>query len=257
MLCAGRGSRMGAMTQAHPKCLLPVGEKRVLDLMLDELLPYTKGEIVVVTGFAAESVERHLASYGGRVRCVFNSDFERDVNVLSVDIGLGALHHPERGYLIVETDLLLDASAWSRIRAALRTPDSFWVCRGRYGPDLTGGIVRADDNGFIDRVDYQPKYDQAYDGWHKMVGLLAVGAGQVEEDRRQRRAVIGESIAEYYLVPWKRGISSLPCRVLSVDGCFAASFNTAAEFDAVVRAYCLVQRETGKHAAAGQSEYGN
>lgn len=205
----------------------------VLDWLVEAVIVRSVGEIVVVTGYESEKVTTHLKrSFGSRVATVENNQYSDDVNILSVEIGVSALRHPERGYLIVETDLLLDESAWDQVFAVMRhSADlSCWVCDGFYSPALTGGIVHADQNGRITAIDYQPSYLPVFDGWPKMVGLLLVGPSQVEQDRRLRRAAIKQSIAQYYLMPWKEGVASLPSRVLQLKDSFARSFNTESDF---------------------------
>lgn len=239
LLAAGSGRRMQPLTDRCPKALLEVGEHTVLDWMLHALLTRSAGEVVVVTGHAAEQVEAHLCQqYGSRVRCVRNPRYAEDVNIASVECGVAALKHPERGYLIAETDLLLDDEAWDHLFATLEvTSESLWACRGVYGPTLTGGTVRARLNGSIEAVDYRPVHDAACDGWPKMLGMLAVGPREVAADRALRRAAMAESIAQYYLAPWRDHLSQLPCRVMSVDVGLAATFNTPAEFDRASQAF--------------------
>lgn len=233
LLSAGRGSRMLPLTEGIPKSLLPVGDRLVLDWLIEAVIARTSGEVVVVTGYGGEKVVAHLRErFGSRINTVENERYVDDVNILSVEVGVSALQHPERGYLIVETDLLLDDCAWDQVFEAARlTPElSCWVCDGFYGPSLTGGIVHADEQGRIDAVEYQPLYSTAFDGWPKMVGLLLVGPGQVSADRRLRQAAIEQSIAQYYLMPWREGIASLPSRVLQLENAFARSFNTERDF---------------------------
>ena len=231
LLCAGRGTRMHPLTRDMPKCLLPVDDRLVVDHLLDAILARTQGEVVVVTGFAADRVRDHLRQrHPGRIEIAHNDRFDGDVNILSVETGVAALRHPQRGYLVVETDLLLEPRAWDRVFAAMSGGESFWACHGRYHRALTGGIVHADPSGRIDAVEYQPIYDVRFESWHKMVGLLGVGPGQVAADRALRQAAIAESIAQYYLIPWTRHLRELPCSVVQLDGCFARSFNTVEDF---------------------------
>lgn len=233
LLSAGRGSRMQPLTEGIPKSMLRVGDRLVLDWLIEAVVARSSGEIVVVTGYGEEKVATHVSKrYGSRVSLVSNTRYAQDVNILSVELGVNALKHPERGYLIVETDLLLDDSAWDQVFEVMRVSEglSCWVCDGVYGPHLTGGIVHAGMGGHIDAVDYQPVYSSQYDGWAKMIGLLLIDPKQVEEDRRLRRAAIEQSIAQYYLMPWREGIASLPCRVLQLKDAFARSFNTAVEY---------------------------
>lgn len=245
LLCAGRGSRMQPLSTNAPKCMLSVGDKRVIDHLLDAALPRVHGEIVAVTGFGADAVHHHLVSrYGNRVTIAENPRYREDVNILSVQTGVDALQHPERGYVVLETDLLLDQQAWERIFEAMASADSFWLCKGRYHPALTGGIVHADTQGWIDTIEYQPQYNVDYHGWPKMVGVLGVAPAQVEEDRRCRQAAIADTIAQYYLMPWKHNLSTLPCRVVDVGDAFARSFNTADEFDHASQHYLKLTATT-------------
>ncbi|HNT39651.1 MAG TPA: NTP transferase domain-containing protein [Rubrivivax sp.] len=243
LLAAGSGRRMLPLTEEVPKALLPIeGEGRgrtVLEAMIDSVMSSGARDIVVVTGFAGERVESHLARrYGDRVRCVRNTRWAEDVNIASVSCGVGALRQPERGYLVVETDLLLDRVAWSALFDVIDTdPGSFWVCRGRYGVERTGGVVHAGADERIDVVDYRPTYDPNCEGWPKMLGMLAVGPAQVRADIALRAMAMQESIRQYYLMPWKHGLHRLCARVLALEVGFAATFNTVPEFEAACRAY--------------------
>ena len=231
LLCAGRGTRMRPLTDHVPKCLLRMGDRLVIDHLLDAILARTEGEVVAVTGFAADRVRDHLADHhGSRVTTAHNDRFEADVNILSVETGVSALRHPQQGYVVVETDLLLDTVAWDHVFAAAAGPDSFWACKGYYSKELTGGIVHADEEGQIDAVEYRPEYDANYDGWPKMVGVLGVAPAQVSADRQFRQAAIADTVTQYYLMPWRRHLPDLPCKVLQMDDCFAQSFNTTDDF---------------------------
>ncbi len=233
LLSAGRGTRMAPLTDGIPKGMLPAGEKLVLDWMLEAILARSNGEVVVVTGYGANAVESHLdTNYPNTVQYARNSRYAQDVNIFSVETGVNALQHPERGYVVVETDMLVDSQSWDQIFDAVNeTTHSYWVCKGFYSKSLTGGIIHADADGQIDAIDYQPQYDPQFDNWNKQLGMLIVGPGQVEADKRLRSKAVAQSIAQYYMVPWVHGIKELPCRVLSLSPSTAQPFNTIEEFE--------------------------
>lgn len=58
VLAAGRGSRLGRLGDALPKCLLPLDGRAVLSRQLD--LAPTGAKLVVVTGYRADQVEEYL-----------------------------------------------------------------------------------------------------------------------------------------------------------------------------------------------------
>lgn len=245
MLAAGSGSRMAPLTAEVAKPMLDVGGLSLLERIVQAAIDEGAGEINVVVGYRGDSIQSMIQSrFSGRVRCVQNHRFDVDRNIYSVQIGVDALEHPERGYTIVETDLLVESEAWRELYAAAREPFSFLATSGRYGPDLTGGIVHVDANGWVDAIEYQPRYELRYDGWPKMLGVLSVGPGEVSLDRALRRAAVDVTIDRYYFAPWAEARAQLPCRIVDLGTRFARSFNTPGEFEQAAADYlALCTRE--------------
>lgn len=91
IVSAGRGSRLLPLTEAMPKCLVPVGGRAILDHQLDALAEAGVRRAVVVAGYRAEQVEAHLARrrnerMGGGVdaRMVFNPAWDGASSIASV-----------------------------------------------------------------------------------------------------------------------------------------------------------------------------
>lgn len=226
LLAAGRGSRLSSLTEHTHKSLLPVVGKPALQYAMDEVLSRGVNDVVVVTGDKRDSIERFVEErYAGRVTLAHNERYASDTNILSTEVGVSALRRPEDGYMIVETDLVMDPAGWD---AALDVGDrrtSYWVTKSAYGESLTGGALLADAGGRVVALVYAPKYAPEYEGWQKLLGLLYVGSDQVANDREFRRKGIERTIAQYYMMPWVENLPLLPCRARSLGGLYAASFN--------------------------------
>ena len=69
ILGAGVGSRLKALTEGRPKCLMRIGEQSLISRMLDQLSSRGLTDITIVTGFRSELVEKEV---GGRARIVRN-----------------------------------------------------------------------------------------------------------------------------------------------------------------------------------------
>ena len=109
VLAAGRGSRLGAVGDATPKWLLPVGGRTIADRHLAGFAE--AGDAVasmsVVTGHAAADIEAALAERDEAVRVIHNPEYAEINNWWSVLRALREL--PDDGpVVIVNADLLVD-----------------------------------------------------------------------------------------------------------------------------------------------------
>lgn len=74
ILSAGQGKRLSPLTDARPKCLVPIGGRPILEWQMRALAEAGVDEIAVVTGFRAEAVEAFVktTSVPVEVGTVFN-----------------------------------------------------------------------------------------------------------------------------------------------------------------------------------------
>jgi len=239
LLAAGQGSRLLSLTETTPKSMLDICGVTILELILNPLLEGRPREIVIVTGFeSARLTEFVRATYPGHdVSTVLNERYMEDTNILSTQIGVEALRNPERGYFIIETDIIAPAHVWSDIVEQENNLGSFWVTRDRYNPELTGGIVQVDVAGQVKEIRYEPEYDESFEGWPKMLGILSVGPDQVAEDRRTRAVFAQRSFSQYYMQSWIGNAANLPCQAYDLGSEFAMSFNIQDTFEAAKQAF--------------------
>lgn len=75
ILAAGRGLRMGHLTDSRPKCLLDVGGRTILDHTIENLRESGCSEIIIVVGYQAKMIKV------SGVRYVINADYQEN-NIL-------------------------------------------------------------------------------------------------------------------------------------------------------------------------------
>jgi choline kinase len=120
VLAAGPGRRLHPLTTALPKTLLPLANGRtILDLALTNLRSVGVGEVVVVTGFAAERVRERVADlerrHGVRLELVFNDRADTWNNAYSLWLAREALRD---GALLVNGDTVHPVAVEERLLAA-------------------------------------------------------------------------------------------------------------------------------------------
>lgn len=92
LLAAGMGTRL-RQTESLPKSLTPVLGKPLLHRILDSLLSFPIGKIVLVAGFEQEKIRQAVKPYGPKVKIVDNPDFKKG-NLLTVLCGRGKMRTP-------------------------------------------------------------------------------------------------------------------------------------------------------------------
>ena len=120
VLAAGPGRRLHPLTEALPKTLLPVSEGRtILDLALANLSSVGIGEVVVVTGFAAERVDERAHELERRhsvlLELVYNDRAEEWNNAYSLWLAREAF---AQGALLVNGDTVHPAGVEETLVAA-------------------------------------------------------------------------------------------------------------------------------------------
>lgn len=255
LLAAGSGSRLAALTGATHKSLLPVAGRAALARAIDACRFHGVADIVVVTGDKAAEVERFLEEEVGGVRTAHNPRFAEDTNILSAQIGVEALEHPELGYLVIETDLVLERLGWAQVLRPEPDGRSFWVTHDEYREDLTGGALDVDAGGRVREIVYAPDFDRTFAGWRKLLGILYVGPAETAVDRALRRRAAERTTAQYYMMPWVENLELLPCRARVLSDVFAATYNDLEHYRTADRRLTEIERRSdGAPSVPGSSE---
>ncbi len=80
IMAAGKGSRLGSLTEHNPKAFLEINGIKLIEYNIAMLHAYGVKDIIIVTGYQNERFEELIQNIKG-IRCVYNPFFEM-VNVL-------------------------------------------------------------------------------------------------------------------------------------------------------------------------------
>jgi len=154
VLAAGFGGRLGLLTQARPKCLVPVLGRPLIDYVLQSVRGAGVHEVLFVLGHHGEQVRTQLSDgryYGLNISYVWNDRYHLG-NASSLACALPLIQHEP--FLLLMADHLVSASL---LRTFLLSCRGSWrsaiaVDRSELGPEraaeatkvaTVGGIVRA------------------------------------------------------------------------------------------------------------------
>lgn len=109
ILAAGRGRRLGSLTEQRPKCLLQVGRLSLLEHQLEILRTHEVEPVVVVVGYHGEAVGEQLT---GRARCIPNPRHAETNSLYSLWL---ARDSARQGFLLLNADVLFDPEILRRV----------------------------------------------------------------------------------------------------------------------------------------------
>ncbi len=91
IMAAGKGSRLGSLTEDFPKSLLKINGKRILDINIAMLHRYGIWDITVVTGFQDEKMIEATSGIPG-ITLIYNPFYEFTNVIGSYYMGMKQLH---------------------------------------------------------------------------------------------------------------------------------------------------------------------
>lgn len=116
ILTAGYGNRMRPLTDIIHKTLLVVNNKTIIDGIIDSLIDYHIREIVIVTGYLSDNIEKYLVSKypNANFRFIHNPRYRETNNIYSLSLAVNAMDIDD-DILLIESDLIYEPSVIKKI----------------------------------------------------------------------------------------------------------------------------------------------
>jgi choline kinase len=116
ILSAGQGRRLLPLTESTPKCALPVAGRTLLEWQLNEISHCDVSEVLVVTGFGADQVDRIAgATDAVRVRTLYNPFYALSDNLGTCWVASGEMAEP---FVLINGDTLFETAILQRLLAS-------------------------------------------------------------------------------------------------------------------------------------------
>jgi len=108
ILAAGIASRLRPLTNNTPKCLLQLGDKSILERMIDNLINNSIEDLIIVTGYLEEKIKSFIDETfpSLKVRYVYNPVYDSTNNIYS--LWLVKDHIKDTNILLLDSDIIFD-----------------------------------------------------------------------------------------------------------------------------------------------------
>ena len=169
VLAAGRGTRMGALTEEIPKPMLLVEGRPMLEHIVLRLREAGVDRIVIVVGYRRELIERHFGSGFPEVSFVTQEIVEGTAS--AVRLGRGFVGADP--FLLTFGDILCGARNYTGIADSLERHAASAVLGVKYVEDpWHGAAVYADPEGVVSEMIEKPPRGTSATHWNS-AGLYA------------------------------------------------------------------------------------
>jgi choline kinase len=248
ILSAGQGRRLLPLTAEQPKAALLAGYQSVIEWQLQVISQCDIDDVVVVTGFGAEHIDRLIAEQNHvSARTLYNPFYAHCDNLGTCWVARHEMHVP---FVIINGDTLFEAAILRRLLAAENTAPITMVTdsKGDYDDDdmkviVSGGLVRrvgkrldsvvvtaesigmirfgpAGSQRFRTQIEHMMRYGTGLQQWYlsavdalaaeDIVATCAIdGHSWCEIDTREDLENAGEIVAAWNLDPdWERKVGA-------------------------------------------------
>ena len=167
LLAAGRGRRLGS---DHPKCLLMVAGKSLLQRHFENLLEAGVTDVTIVTGFHEEKVKAFVAHKKPSldVRFITNPRFERG-SIVSLQVASDLL---SSGAIWMDADVIYPTA---RMKRLVESPHDNCVLLDRRSEETGEEMMLGVRDGRVCRLARKISQDGPFDVMGEAVGFAKVG----------------------------------------------------------------------------------
>lgn len=171
LLAAGRGTRLGHLTERFPKPMLEVGGRPIIGHILAGLADGGVGEVSIITGHCAEILERGIgdgAAYGVEVRYVRQP--RPDGTARAVSLARDRLEGAP--FFFGWGDILVSPANYRRVLEAASSSDAV-LAVNRVDDPCAGAAVYVDEQRHVTRMVEKPSPGTSTTNWNNAgLGVL-------------------------------------------------------------------------------------
>lgn len=152
LMAGGKGTRLRPLTENLPKPMLPVGDRPLMELVVEQLRAAGIKQINVTTHYLPEKIEQHFGdgkAFGVDIRYV------PEDQPLGTAGGVGLIETPDMPLLVMNGDLLTDVDFRAMLDFHREQEAWLTVAVRQYEFTVPYGVIESED-GFVKGVTEKP-----------------------------------------------------------------------------------------------------
>jgi len=155
ILAGGLGERLRPLTHVIPKPLLPIGEKSILEIIMEGLKSSGCDEIVIATNYKSDLFEKYLSSTFSKLGIKVTISKEEEPLGTAGPIKL-VRHLFKEPFIVINGDILTSLDFRKIVETHKRTNAKLTVGTKEINTPLQYGMIESKDGSIIDNVIEKP-----------------------------------------------------------------------------------------------------
>ena len=171
ILAAGKGTRMGALTEELPKPMLPVEGKPILEHIISGITAQGVREVCLIVGWKAEVIREYFGD-GPMLGIEINYAMQEVQDGTGKAPELAKRFVGDDSFLLTYGDILVRTDTYAQMIARFGEDDFSGLITVTPGEDVRKGAINFFDNSFcLKKIVEKPSYEQLNqlrtEGWLK------------------------------------------------------------------------------------------
>jgi dTDP-glucose pyrophosphorylase len=154
VMAGGKGTRMRPLTETVPKPMLPVGDRPVMEHVLEQLQSAGISHVSITTHYMPEAIESH---FGDGRRFGVEIDYVNEKEPLGTAGALGLLKAPKGPVLVINGDVLTQVNFRSMFQYHADNQADMTVGVRRFELQVPYGVIDMEESR-VTRLDEKPTY---------------------------------------------------------------------------------------------------
>lgn len=156
IMAGGLGKRLGELTRHTPKPMLKVGERPIMQHIIEQFRDHGYKHFVISTSYKKEVIENYF--YDG-MKFGVSIEYVNETQRLGTAGALSLLSKEMSApFFVINADVLSSVDYDSLLHAHLNSESPATMCVRQYSQDIPYGVIECEDDGSIVDIKEKPSY---------------------------------------------------------------------------------------------------
>lgn len=158
IMAGGEGQRLAPLTHILPKPLVPIGEKPIIDLIIDRFVAYGSHDFYLSLNYKSLIIKAYFQEKGQQKTHTLRYLEEKKPLGTAGSLGLpGAMM--EKTFWVSNCDILIDADFSDVLRVHRKDKNAITLIGSIKHYTIPYGVCKLGTNGELDKINEKPEYD--------------------------------------------------------------------------------------------------